>query len=223
MSTTSYCETSSRLLVISDIHGHHEAMLRLLHEARYTPFKDRLYLLGDYIDADNPGTWYTLNKIRPLVKNGARALLGNQELKLIASLRKRRYRSKQLKWKWLRKLPLYMLDEGLLFVHAGLRPGIPLLEQTGRDLTEIREAFYTQPAEMMMLTERCHTIIFGHTPTFKMGAKPGHVWYKEHLIAIDTGAKHHYRLTLLDLSNGLAYSCATLDNYQYGDVTVATT
>lgn len=199
----------SRLLAISDIHGHGEGLLLLLREAGYDPHADRLILLGDYVDAD-PSTWSTLDTIRDLTRQGAEALPGNMEAGLIG--RKAWNGAPPSVLEWLGALPSYIVADGCLFVHAGIRPGLPLERQTFRDLTEIREEFWQQAPDCGL------TVIFGHTPTFKLGAAPGSLWFAERRIGIDTGAKHGQRLTLLDVHGGIAYSCSTSPACLYGDV-----
>lgn len=198
----------SRLLAISDIHGHGEGLLLLLRKADYDPFKDRLILLGDYID-DDPSTWSTLDTIRDLTIRGAKALPGNMEAGLLG--RKRRSGVPPSVLQWLTELPAYLVADGCLFVHAGIRPGLPLERQTFRDMTEIREEFWRHAPDCGL------TVIFGHTPTFKLGAAPGSLWFAERRIGIDTGAKHGQRLTLLDVRGGIAYSCSTSPACLYGD------
>jgi serine/threonine protein phosphatase 1 len=202
----------TRLLVISDIHGHKDGCQRLLEAAAYDPLVDTLLLLGDYIDADQPASWSTLDFVQKLVEGGAKAIPGNQELKLASMLRRRgsayrRYAN------WIGSLPLYIKRPPYLFVHAGIRPGRTLRSQTASDLTEIREEFYLQPESRLPGKYR---IVFGHTPTFKLGAPSGLLWADSRRIGIDTGAKHGCRLTLLDLSGSIAYSCQTFGGYVSG-------
>lgn len=59
---------------------------------------------------------------------------------------------------FLRDLPLWIEAEDLLFVHAGLRPGAPLAEQTEDDLVWIRDPFLTHDAPFDWL------VIHGHSP-----------------------------------------------------------
>lgn len=193
---------ASRLLVISDIHGHGELLQLLLEDAHYDPQVDQLLLLGDYIDAALPATYCTLELIRELVQHGAKALPGNHEIMLTKRLESSKEMDKQLaeSIEWIADLPLYIEEAGYLFVHAGIRPGIPLASQSLKDLTEIREDFL----EAALDTE--HTVVFGHTPTFKLGARPGDIWLGRGRIGIDTGAKHGHRLTLLDVHNRISYS-----------------
>ncbi|SFJ24792.1 serine/threonine protein phosphatase 1 [Paenibacillus sp. UNC496MF] len=195
----------TRLLAISDIHGCEEGLRQLLAAAEYDPSRDRLILLGDYIDAAYPGTYGTLGYIRALVRQGACALLGNHELKLL-----RQYDYSHLpaaeaaEWSgWIRSLPRYRMEDGYLFVHAGIRPGVGLHGQTLVDLTEIRDDFLNHP------NDTDYTVVFGHTPTFKLGARPGKLWFGEGKIGIDTGAKHGHRLTLLDVHKRISYWCST--------------
>jgi len=59
---------------------------------------------------------------------------------------------------FLNALPLTHETDDLLFVHAGIRPGIPIADQTEEDLVWIRQSFhiYTDPHPKL--------IVHGHTP-----------------------------------------------------------
>lgn len=219
-----------RLLAVSDIHGREEGLLRLLQMANYNPSKDCLIMLGDFIEADKPATWGILALIRLLAKGGAVVIAGNHELKLAALSRKRASRYRPYV-RWISKLPHYTIAGGMLFVHAGIRPGIPLEEQTVRDMTEIREPFFACAKNALAsnlaagavraengATDACwNRIVFGHTATHKLGAAPGRLWCDGLRIGIDTGAKQGMRLTLVDFSNSMAYSCAAQAQYRCGD------
>ena len=73
-----------------------------------------------------------------------------------------------------------------LFVHAGIRPGIPLAEQAPSDLRWIREPFLTDAAEHGFLVVHGHTI-------------RENVEERTNRIGIDTGAYRHGVLTALAL------------------------
>ena len=60
---------------------------------------------------------------------------------------------------WLKSLPLTVVDPGRLFVHAGIRPGIALNDQSEADLMGIREAFLSFEADHDLF------VVHGHTPT----------------------------------------------------------
>ena len=86
-----------------------------------------------------------------------------------------------------------------MFVHAGIRPGIPLNRQKPKDLITIRKSFLDKsfPFEK--------TIVFGHTPTDRLGISCGSLWVNQNKIGIDTGAGHGHYLSLVDLTNRLQY------------------
>lgn len=195
--------TTNRLLVISDIHGHAEGLQLLLDASEYNPRTDRLVLAGDYIDED-PQSFATLSLVRALTKEGAVALPGNMETRWLSLPGEQTAESLTLRC-WLDSLHPCIEIDGYLFVHAGFRPGVPLAEQTLLDMTEIRQEFWD--AELPDFAEK--TIVFGHTPTFKMGGTAGEIWRRPGKIGIDTGAKHGCRLTLLDVHHAIAYSCST--------------
>ena len=88
---------------------------------------------------------------------------------------------------FLRALELYVVAGDYVFVHAGLRPGVPLAGQTEQDLLWIRREFLeaTRPFEKV--------VVYGHTPQRDAVVEP-------HRIGIDTGAFVTGVLTALRLS-----------------------
>lgn len=193
-----------RLLAASDIHGHGRLLRLLLDSAGYDPSRDKLFLLGDYVNK-GPDSSGTLELIAGLQRAGAVALQGNNERKWLLrppaeqpqdALAALRYRE------WIAGLPLWASCGPYLFVHAGIRPGIPLPEQSAEDLTEIREPFLLSAAQPDTL------FVFGHTPTFRLGAEPGHIWIGPGKLGIDTGAGHGVSLSLVDLGGGRQWTVA---------------
>jgi len=75
-----------------------------------------------------------------------------------------------------------------LFVHAGLRPGVPLAEQTVDDMTWIREDFLTYPGDFG------HIVVHGHTPVQDIEYLPNRV-------NIDTGAYASNRLSVIRIDD----------------------
>jgi serine/threonine protein phosphatase 1 len=59
---------------------------------------------------------------------------------------------------FLRNLPIMDYTPDMVFVHAGIRPGIPLAEQDETDLTNIRAGFLDRTRELDRM------VIHGHTP-----------------------------------------------------------
>ncbi|MBU3260685.1 metallophosphoesterase [Roseovarius sp. PS-C2] len=56
-------------------------------------------------------------------------------------------------------LKLWHQEDGLLFVHAGIRPGVPLADQTAKDMMWIREPFLSHPDPFPWLVVHGHTAI----------------------------------------------------------------
>lgn len=79
-------------------------------------------------------------------------------------------------------MPVYLALPGWLFVHAGIRPGLPLAAQTDDDLIWIRAPFLTS-----QLTGGLR-IVHGHTPGRDIVVTP-------HRIDIDTHCYHTGRLS----------------------------
>lgn len=84
----------------------------------------------------------------------------------------------------LRAMPVLIETARYIFVHAGVRPGVPLDKQTDEDLVFIRSAFF----------ERAHLltryVVHGHTPVEQAGREGMRV-------NLDTGAFFTGRLTAL--------------------------
>ncbi|MBN9317449.1 MAG: serine/threonine protein phosphatase [Devosia sp.] len=87
---------------------------------------------------------------------------------------------------WLANLPSLLAIPGFVFVHAGLRPGVPLDEQTDDDLMWIREPFLDNPAAGDAV------VVHGHTPVAEPIVTASH-------IGIDTAVAATGRLTALRL------------------------
>lgn len=76
---------------------------------------------------------------------------------------------------------------GWLFVHAGLRPGVPLEQQDPNDLFWIRDEFFAAPGPSPL------RVVHGHTPAAEPVVTPNR-------ICIDTGAFATGRLTALRIT-----------------------
>lgn len=83
---------------------------------------------------------------------------------------------------FLRQLPLMLSVPGYIFVHAGLRPGVPPERQSERDLLWIRDEFLLADHDFGA------TVIHGHTPIDEPYLSPRRV-------GIDTGCFASGRLT----------------------------
>lgn len=79
--------------------------------------------------------------------------------------------------RWLAQLPLWHLIPQALIVHAGIRPGVDLAEQTEHDLLWIRKGFLDDRTDHGIL------VVHGHTPVDQ-------VTHFGNRLAIDTGAAY---------------------------------
>jgi serine/threonine protein phosphatase 1 len=89
----------------------------------------------------------------------------------------------------LRSCPLHWAAGDYLFVHAGIRPEVPLDRQDPFDLIWIREPFLSFDGDLPMV------VVHGHTPT----ATPA---VRQNRLGIDTGACFGGDLTCLVLEGG---------------------
>jgi serine/threonine protein phosphatase 1 len=93
---------------------------------------------------------------------------------------------------FLHGLALMHREGGYLFAHAGIRPGVPLAEQSRQDLVGIRQPFLLSEADLGVV------VVHGHTPRTDPVLR-------HNRIGIDTGAVYGGRLT-----------CAVLEDDQVG-------
>ncbi len=77
---------------------------------------------------------------------------------------------------------------GFIFVHAGFRPGVPIEEQTERDMLWIRNDFFESNGDFG------RPVVFGHTPMREISNKLPK-W-----LGIDTGAAFGNMLTCVQLA-----------------------
>ncbi len=87
-----------------------------------------------------------------------------------------------------------------VFVHAGIRPGVPLDQQQSSDLRWIRGPF------LDARRRDDYVVVHGHTPTEAVAFKPGR-------IGIDTGACYSGKLTALGLEGAERWVLQTHDHH----------
>lgn len=85
---------------------------------------------------------------------------------------------------FLRGLPVSHVRGGVLFVHAGIRPGLPLAAQAEDDLLWIRHEFLDDPRDHGYL------VVHGHTPVEQ-------ATHYGNRVNIDTGAGYGHSLTAI--------------------------
>lgn len=97
---------------------------------------------------------------------------------------------------WIANRPLSFARGDYLFVHAGIRPGVPIDRQSRRDLLWIRDSF--------LLSTRDHgaVVVHGHTVSHDVEDRGNR-------IGIDTGAYATGRLTALGLEGDARWTLST--------------
>lgn len=106
---------------------------------------------------------------------------------------------------WLGQLPLHYHYGNYLFVHAGIRPGIPLRKQTAKDLLWIKDDFLESDVAHGMMVVHGHTVV-----------ECGPV-VRRNRIGIDTGAYRSGRLTALAVEGEETWYLNTPDVLQLTD------
>lgn len=204
----------NRIYAIGDIHGCATRLETLIARLDMDVRQDLLIFVGDYIDR-GPDSKEVIDIILDLLgmMDHVICLLGNHEqmflnyylhdrdpelflgnggYRTLASYGFKRsrqdpsFRVPDHHLRFYRSLlPFYETDDHI-FVHAGLRPGTPLPEQTLDDLIWSRFEFIRSPYDFGK------RVVFGHTPFSAPLVEPNK-------IGIDTGAVYGGQLTCLEL------------------------
>lgn len=201
-----------RIFAVGDIHGSRERLLSLMDRIDIRWSHDTLVFLGDYIDRgsrsyevleflielkkEHPGIIFLKGNHEDMFLN---FLAGNRTLSYVYnggqqtidsyyrhSSDRERLEIPKEHLDFLNSLVLCHETEDYIFVHAGLRPGIPLAEQAPEDMMWIREPFISTRNDFGK------TVVFGHTPF----PEP---FIETDKIGIDTGAVYGNRLTCVRL------------------------
>ena len=189
------------VVAIGDVHGCAELLEQELQ--KYRGSGAELILLGDLIDrAPNPnGDRRVLERIWSLQQDPSSwglakvtVLRGNHEQMLLDALTEDQPGPATELWEWnggdldllpfarhhidwFKALPFTAIRGSYLFVHAGVRPDVPLEEQQEEDLIWIRKPFLSRPHGLPYIVVHGHTITRGH----QIDRHP-------HRINLDTGA-----------------------------------
>jgi serine/threonine protein phosphatase 1 len=211
---------TGRILAIGDIHGCNDRLKLLLDGIGIDPREDTLIFLGDYLDRgpDARGVIDTLLGLQQscanliclqgnhesmflnyylrgqdeelFLFNSGRYTLDSYGLTLADVRAGIGYPEHHLNF--LLSLPLFYETDKFLFVHAGLKPGIPIAQQSPEDLLWIRSEFIDARWNFGK------TIVFGHTPFHEP-------LIEKHKIGIDTGAVYGGSLTCIELPSRQIY------------------
>ena len=211
---------TGRILAVGDVHGCNHRLRQLLNRIEIDPRTDALVFVGDYLDRgpDARGTIDTLLDIKAtcpntvflrgnhesmflnyytegrdealFLYNGGMSTLDSYGLPIAEARRGSGFPENHLRF--LSALPLVYETERYLFVHAGVRPGIPLADQTPEDLLWIRHEFIESDEDFGRI------VVFGHTPL----PEP---LIETNKIGIDTGAVYGGRLTCIELPSRIIH------------------
>ncbi len=208
-----------RIFAVGDIHGCDRLLQILLKKLPINWGVDRLIFLGDYVDRGD-GVKEVIDILLDLKKRYPDSVIflkGNHEVMFLNFLRgidKKSYfvlggnctiRSyggvdaiPRRHLAFFKSLDLYYDTEDYFFVHAGLRPGIPITQQIEDDFLWIRSRFFKSDYDWGK------TIVFGHTPM-------SHPLIQYNKIGIDTGAVYGGELTAVELPAVKFYSAGWND------------
>jgi serine/threonine protein phosphatase 1 len=207
---------------IGDVHGCVDKLQALLAACeRVRGGRDaRVVLVGDYIDRGPQSRDVVDFLIHRQRGEGSRlvCLRGNHEQMLLDAAASGRTVPDLLDWlsnggehtllsygvhdpvllpgahlEWISSLPLQFSDSQRHFVHAGIRPGVALADQTAEDLLWIREPFLSSEARHPGF------IVHGHTPT-----RSGLPDLRAHRLNLDTGACFGGELTAAAFTDAAA-------------------
>ena len=190
------------IYTIGDIHGCLDPLRRLMDQIHLSE-TDEVVFMGDYVDR-GPDSKGVIDYLLTL-QGRYTFLMGNHERMFLDFLQGKErflflYNGGEATLEsyggvgnipashlaFLNRLVLYYETDDYLFVHGGIRPGIPIQDQKPNDLLWIREEFYAYPGRY------AKTVVFGHTPLRE-------VLMEEDRIGIDTACVYGNKLTGLIL------------------------
>ena len=201
-----------KIFAIGDIHGCYDRLKKLMGKIPIDLSRDTLVFIGDYIDRGS----HSVDVVDYLIKLKKRFpetifLKGNHEdmlgkflsgadrfsyllnggqqtldSYLIKPVDSEFFPIPPDHMEFYESLRLYYETDEFIFVHAGLRPKVPLESQKTEDLLWIRGKFVSSKYDFGK------RVIFGHTPLKKPLVEPNK-------IGIDTGAVYGNALTCVQL------------------------
>ena len=184
-----------RIFALGDIHGRFDRLSSVFNKINFDPEKDFLILLGDYIDRGTENLHCLQWAMKMSEQKNVVVLRGNHEQMMLFYyllgtfestiwLPNGGNRTKAEIDAWCKihpeflkqaltfiyERPLYhkmtIKGQEYIFVHAGLKPNLPLEKQTDESLLWIREEFYND-------YKGSAEVVCGHTPTSFLGELEG--------------------------------------------------
>jgi Calcineurin-like phosphoesterase len=211
----------TRTIVIGDIHGCYDELVSLLEKAQLTPH-DRVVAVGDLIVKGRKN-----KEVLDLFSSDKRfsSVIGNHDLAILkfwkgqkSDLTETQKRTcveleseRERYTDYLTSLP-FVIDLGShLVVHAGVRPGIPLDDQSFEDLTELRTLGSDRSSRSGIPWYEVYDdnkfVLFGHWPS----PIPRR---SRHAIGLDTGCVYGNQLTAYVLDTAQFIQVAAKQVYE---------
>lgn len=156
------------------------------HESVFLKGNHEAFLIDVLNDPSQLQNWKQYGGLQTLVSYGLRPSINpdaEEQDELIAELNRTMPREHRLFYS---NLQTHFVCGDFFFVHAGVRPGVPLDVQREEDLLWIREEFLTSNKKFAKY------IVHGHTPVMAPDVR-------DNRINIDTGAYATGNLTLLTI------------------------
>jgi hypothetical protein len=193
---------SGRTIIVGDIHGCYDELTALLERAGFGA-RDRVIAVGDLIvkgekNREVLDLFIKDERFYSVIGNHDRAVLRywrgeDVQLKKAQEDCCRELEAGREKYAaYLAHLPLYIELDAHLVVHAGLRPGVTLADQSTEDLTELRTLGPDRTSREGMPWYEVYrgekTVFFGHWPARRPRCGPC-------AIGLDTGCVYGYYLT----------------------------
>ncbi len=204
-----------KIFAIGDTHGCVAKVQALMSQLPLNAKRDTLVFLGDYLDRgpDPKGMIDYLISLKAKFPNAV-FLLGNHEQMFLNYYRNNEDRALYLlnggestiisyggraglkdgrnmqvpesHLEFLSGLPAFYETDDYIFVHAGLRPGVPLDQQDPEDMLWIRREFIESTQDFGKI------VVFGHSALDEPLIQPNK-------IGVDTGAVYGGKLTAVEL------------------------
>lgn len=193
-------------VAIGDIHGMAEKLRRLLAQvdewlaSSGGAWSVQFVFLGDYIDR-GPDSQWVIGQVRAMQQGGAICLRGNHEQMMIDSTESEIELQRFLRnggestieslgsaalfkeaQGWMKTLPTFYEDALRYYVHAGVRPRIPLDRQDNETRLWIREEFLAFRGPFPKY------VVHGHTPTIATNPDQAVPDIHDNRCNVDTGA-----------------------------------
>jgi diadenosine tetraphosphatase ApaH/serine/threonine PP2A family protein phosphatase len=208
-----------RTIVVGDIHGCYQELLDLLNKVKLAN-DDRVVAVGD-LTVKGPSNLEVVELFRK--DDRFSSVMGNHDLAVV-----RRWRNEPIPLKkvqesaylelaaneqclhYLANLPLVLELDGHVVIHAGLRPRVPLSDQSIDDLTELRTLGPDRRSRVGVPWYEEYNdslfALFGHWPAAEPRRGPN-------ALGLDTGCVYGYELTALILETGEIVSVPARQSY----------